>query len=157
MCELLIFNIDPDPNRCKGVIPGWVMTQIYEWSSFCMRSIIRGKINNLYNNSIIIMLTLYFSPTCPFCQRVMQMAENLKIELDLKDVTTDESIKAELVEIQGGSEVPYMVDTDNNKVIDESNDIIEYMRENYAGSGSTDTPAKPRIHVGGSVCESCEG
>lgn len=86
------------------------------------------------------------------------MAENLKVELDLKDITSDESIRSELIELQGESEVPYMVDSDKGVTIDESNDIIEYMRENYASTlVNAVVDAKPRIHVGGSVCESCEG
>ena len=86
------------------------------------------------------------------------MAENLKVELDLKDITSDDSFRSELIELQGETEVPYMVDTDKEVTIDESNDIIEYMRENCASTLATATAdAKPRIHVGGSVCESCEG
>ena len=104
------------------------------------------------------MLTLYYKESCPFCQRVLQMAENLKVELDLRDVASDESQLAELIEKQGHGEVPYMFDTEKEVAIDESSDIIEYMRENYS-KGAIASPAsmKPKIHVGGSVCESCEG
>ncbi|MCA9359976.1 glutathione S-transferase N-terminal domain-containing protein [Candidatus Kaiserbacteria bacterium] len=104
------------------------------------------------------MLTLYYKESCPFCQRVLQIAENLKVELDLRDVASDESQLAELIEKQGHGEVPYMFDTEKEVAIDESSDIIEYMRENYAQTASSRvSAAKPRIHVGGSVCESCEG
>jgi len=104
------------------------------------------------------MLTLYYKPTCPFCQRVLQVAENLKIEFDLKDISEDEKARLELVEKQGEEEVPYLVDTEKNMVVDESNDIIEYIRENYANSEASSTVVtKPRVHVSNSVCESCEG
>lgn len=104
------------------------------------------------------MLKLYYTPTCPFCQRVLQIAENLKVELDLKDISEDESARQELAEKQGHEEVPYLVDTEKDVIVDESNDIIEYIRENYANSGvPTAGDAKPRVHVSSSVCESCEG
>ena len=103
------------------------------------------------------MLTLYFKPTCPFCQRVLQMAENLKVELELKDVSEDDATLAELIEKGGQKQVPYLVDTEKDTAMYESNDIIEYIRENYANTAESSAEAKPKIHVGGSVCESCEG
>ena len=102
------------------------------------------------------MFTLYYKPSCPFCQRVLQMAENLKAELELKDVSEDEAALAELIEKGGKQQVPFLVDSEKDVSMYESSDIIEYMREN--GKKSEDAvEAKPRIHVGGSTCESCEG
>jgi len=86
------------------------------------------------------------------------MAENLKVEFDLKDISEDETARAELIEKGGKQQVPYLVDTEKDTAMFESNDIIDYIRENYAGSKATEGEAeKPRVHVGGSVCESCEG
>ncbi len=102
------------------------------------------------------MLTLYYKETCPFCQRVLQMAENLKVELDLKNVVEDESAHAELMEKGGIDQVPYLVDSEKDTAMYESSDIIEYIRENYANTAS-DAEAKPRVHISNSVCESCEG
>lgn len=103
------------------------------------------------------MLTLYFKPTCPFCQRVIQMAENLNVKLEMKDITEDEAALAELIEKGGENQVPFLVDSEKGASMYESNDIIEYIRDNYSGSNSVSSGIKPRIHVGGSVCESCEG
>jgi glutaredoxin 3 len=104
------------------------------------------------------MLTLYFSPTCPFCQRVLQIADNLNIELETKDVNDSEIYLAELVELSGKTQTPYLVDSDKGVKMNESSDIIDYLRENYAKSKiESPVAVKPRIHVGGSVCESCEG
>jgi glutaredoxin 3 len=102
------------------------------------------------------MLILYMRSTCPFCQRTMQMAENLGVTLDLRDIDESEEALAELLEKGGKQQVPYLVDTDKSIAMFESGDIIEYLRENYAKSGSSDSP-KPRVHVGGSTCTSCEG
>jgi glutathione S-transferase len=85
------------------------------------------------------------------------MAENLNVEFDLKDVSEDESLKDELIEKGGEKMVPFLVDTERDVSMYESSDIIEYIRENYANSGSGSTEDRPRIHVGGSTCESCEG
>jgi glutathione S-transferase len=104
------------------------------------------------------MLTLYFSPSCPFCQRVLQVAENLKITFDLKDITADDATRAELIEKGGKGQVPYLVDTEKDVAMYESSDIIDYIRENKTASNS-DAPAasKPKVHISDSVCESCEG
>ncbi len=53
------------------------------------------------------MFTLYYKPTCPFCQRVMQMAENFNVELELKDITESEEALAELLEKGGKQVVPF--------------------------------------------------
>lgn len=103
------------------------------------------------------MLTLYYKPTCPFCHRVIQMAENLKIELDLKDVSEDELAMNELLEKGGLRQVPYLVDTDKNVAMYESSDIIDYMRVIYASAGKEAAVMRPRVHISNSVCESCEG
>lgn len=102
------------------------------------------------------MLTLYYKPTCPFSQRVLQMAENLKVELELKDISEDSTALAELLEKGGDDATPFLVDSEKNVSMYESSDIIDYIRENYANSASS-TVSKPRVHVGGSVCISCEG
>lgn len=94
---------------------------------------------------------------CPFCHRTMQMAENLGVELDLRDVDESEEALAELVEKSGKQQVPFLVDVDRGVAMPESNDIIEYLREHYAKSGSSSEVPKPRVHVGGSTCTSCEG
>jgi len=103
------------------------------------------------------MLILYAKPTCPFCQRVIQVAENLKVALDIKYVSEDEVAKAELMEKGGEMTVPFLVDTEKGNSMYESSDIIDYIRENYANSATDTAESKPRVHVGGSVCESCEG
>lgn len=103
------------------------------------------------------MLTLYYKPSCPFCQRVLSVAQNLNITFDLKDISENESALTELMEKSGVKQVPYLVDTDKNVAMGESNDIIEYIREHYANSTPVASSARPRVHVGGSVCESCEG
>lgn len=85
------------------------------------------------------------------------MAENLKVDLELKDISEDETALSELLEKGGQKQVPFLVDTEKGTSMYESSDIIEYIRENYANTASESAEAKPRIHVGGSTCVSCEG
>jgi glutathione S-transferase len=85
------------------------------------------------------------------------MAENLKVDLELKDVSEDETALAELLEKGGEKQVPFLIDSERNTSMYESSDIIEYIRENYANTSESPVADKPKIHVGGSTCESCEG
>jgi glutathione S-transferase len=87
----------------------------------------------------------------------MQIAGNLGVTLDLRDIDESEAALAELLEKGGKQQVPYLVDTEKNVAMFESSDIIEYMREHYAQSGVSSEAPKPRVHVGGSTCTSCEG
>lgn len=103
------------------------------------------------------MFTLYYKPSCAFSQRVLQMAENLNVSLDLKDVSESEVAMAELIEKGGGAQTPFLVDTETDVAMHESSDIIDYLRDNGKGIASPIAATKPRVHVGGSVCESCEG
>jgi glutathione S-transferase len=84
------------------------------------------------------------------------MAENLKVELDLKDISEDETARQELIEKGGKQQVPFLVDTEKDVSMYESSDIIDYMRENGKKTEGGES-AKPRVHVGGSTCISCEG
>jgi glutathione S-transferase len=103
------------------------------------------------------MFILYFKPTCPFCQRVLQTAENLGVEFDLKDITESDAIADELIAKGGKRQVPFLVDTEKDVSMYESSDIIDYIKENKPAKADADTPTKPRVHISNSVCESCEG
>ncbi len=103
------------------------------------------------------MFTLYYKPTCPFCQRVMQMAENFNVKLELKDITESEEALAELLEKGGKQVVPFLVDSERGVSMYESSDIIDYLRDTAKSAAPAAASAKPRVHVGGSTCVSCEG
>jgi glutaredoxin 3 len=103
------------------------------------------------------MFTLYYDPACPFCQRVLQMGENLGVTFDLKDTSEDEAFANELVEKGGKRQVPFLVDTEKDISMYESSDIIDYIRENKPKVEGAAVATKPRMHVSSSVCESCEG
>lgn len=101
------------------------------------------------------MFTLYYKPSCPFCQRVLQVAENLGITFDLKDVSEDEALVDELIARGGKRMVPYLVDTKNGVEMYESQDIIDYIKAHKDDAGA---PASgPRIHRSNETCVACEG
>jgi glutaredoxin 3 len=79
------------------------------------------------------MLTLYYKPTCPFCQRVLGEIEGLAVDIDLKDMSADEATVAELVSVGGKRQVPFLIDHDHQEQMYESNDIIEYLKAHYSG------------------------
>lgn len=85
------------------------------------------------------------------------MAENLNVSLDLKDVSESEEALAELIEKGGSAKTPFLEATDTGVILHESSDIIDHLREHGKSVASPITANKPRLHVGGSVCESCEG
>lgn len=103
------------------------------------------------------MLTLYYLPSCPFCQRVLQVTENLGISLELRDISDNKTFASELLEKGGKTQVPYLVDAERGVAMYESSDIIDYLREHHAGGSVGNNTGKPRIHVGSATCESCEG
>ncbi len=84
------------------------------------------------------------------------MAENLNIVLEHKDVSESNEAADELLEKGGKKQVPFLVDSERGVSIHESSDIIDHLRE-FGTVSSTGTAIKPKVHVGGSVCESCEG
>jgi glutaredoxin len=100
------------------------------------------------------MFILYYKEACPFCQRVLEVANNLGVEFELKDIEDNEELTNELIERGGKKMVPYLVDTKNNVEMYESGDIIEYIREHKDEAGK---PEGPRIHQGGATCVACEG
>ena len=100
------------------------------------------------------MLSLYYRPTCPFCRRVVAVIERMELEVEMKDISDNEALTAELIERGGKQTVPYLVDSEQNVEMYESDDIVAHLQKHY---GESDAPSKPRVHIGGSTCESCEG
>ncbi len=77
------------------------------------------------------MLTLYIKTGCPFCHKVLAAGEELGITFDEKNIA-DDAVASELVARGGKRQVPYLVDTERNREMYESGDIVAYLRANYA-------------------------
>jgi len=103
------------------------------------------------------MLTLYLKPTCPYCQRVLAAAEDLGVKFNLKDISTDDAIAAELIEKGGKRQVPYLVDDEHDVAMYESSDIVEYLQQHHAtDTQSTGSFSGLRIHKSDDSCDSCQ-
>ncbi len=76
------------------------------------------------------MFLLYYLPTCPFCQKVLDFLKEHddKLKITLKSISEEENL-SELMEKGGKRQVPFLIDTDEDFALYESDDIIEYLRK----------------------------
>ncbi len=92
------------------------------------------------------MLTLYYKPTCPYCQKVLFAIESLDVNIDLKNVVEDASSLNELIEKGGKSQIPFLEDSEHGISMYESDDIIAYLKDKYPNKESTPKVEGVRIH-----------
>ncbi|MBM4304642.1 MAG: glutaredoxin [Deltaproteobacteria bacterium] len=80
------------------------------------------------------MIQLYQSEGCPFCVKVRLAFEEMGISYISKSMPlrVDSVFKQELIKLGGKIQVPFLHDPERNVKMYESNDIIDYARENYA-------------------------
>lgn len=85
-------------------------------------------------------LALYYTPTCPFCVRVLRVIDQLNIDVELRDVWLDEGYRAELREARGRTTVPVLRCTSSAKDrwMPESADIVRYLRERFDTSSNSE-------------------
>ena len=102
------------------------------------------------------MLTLYYKPTCVYSQRVLGDVEDLGVTLDLKDITHDEVLQAELQEKGGKTQTPFLVDTDKDVSLYESKDIVDHIAKYYANDAGERTFGGLRVHKSDAHCDVCE-
>lgn len=101
------------------------------------------------------MVTLYSKASCPFCRRIFAVLDRLEVEFENKDISENPAFADELVARGGRLVVPYMVDEAHGVELYESDDIVAHLQKFYGAPISS--PVRPRVHVGGSTCISCEG
>ncbi len=79
------------------------------------------------------MLELYQKEGCPYCHKVRQKMTELDLDYICRNVPDDDSKKAALLTKLGGMvQVPFLLDTDNDVAMYESDDIIKYLEKNYS-------------------------
>jgi glutathione S-transferase len=74
------------------------------------------------------MMTLYVKTGCPFCQKVHEVAGELGISFDEKNIA-EPAVAAELIALGGKQQVPYLVDSERGVAMYESDAIVSYLRE----------------------------
>lgn len=72
---------------------------------------------------------LYVKTGCPYCRRVLSFAEKNGITLELKN-RDDLGVIEELIARGGKRQFPYLVDREKEIEMYESEDIVEYLRDN---------------------------
>jgi glutathione S-transferase len=81
------------------------------------------------------MLTLYVKTGCPFCAKVKSAIAELGIEDKIEELNiADEGVADELMEKGGQRMVPFLIDADKEVSMYESDDIVAYLKEHYAGA-----------------------
>lgn len=73
------------------------------------------------------MLELYYSQTCPYCRKVLSFFEENDIDFVPKEVS-DPMNYDELMRLGKIAQVPFLVDTDNDEQMYESDIIIDYVK-----------------------------
>ena len=74
-------------------------------------------------------MTLYYKPSCPYCQEVLHFMKNEGIELPLKNIAESAEKRQELMDVGGKAQVPCLII--EAKALYESDDIIEWLKNNY--------------------------
>ncbi len=73
------------------------------------------------------MLKLYYSETCPYCRKVLSFLSENNINFERKDVSDPENYE-ELIKNGKVAQVPFLMDTNNNEQMYESDVIIDYVK-----------------------------
>ena len=73
------------------------------------------------------MIELFILETCPYCKKVLSFLENQHIKYKEIDITKKENEEA-LIRIGGKRQVPFLIDTERNIQMYESDDIVEYLK-----------------------------
>lgn len=76
------------------------------------------------------MLTLYVKTGCPYCEHVVDVARELGVPFERKNIQ-DPGVAEELVARGGKRQMPYLVDSARGVEMYESEDIIRYLSEHY--------------------------
>lgn len=72
------------------------------------------------------MLLLYKMEGCPFCEKVIKHLEEQNVQYRSLDVADPVNFD-ELLHLGGQDQVPFLVDTDHNAKMYDSNKIIQYV------------------------------
>ena len=77
-------------------------------------------------------LKLYYMKGCPVCKKVIQFMERNNIEVEMVDIQADPKNEEELIKLGGKDQVPMLLI--DGKPLYESNDIIQWLKDNYKQS-----------------------
>lgn len=80
------------------------------------------------------MFTLYYTPSCLYCHRVLRAAEALQVELSLVDLWTHPKARNHLIAGRGRATVPVLgIRTpEGERLMGESADIVRFLEAHAA-------------------------
>ena len=73
------------------------------------------------------MISLFILPSCPYCRKVLNYLDTTNIEYNILNIDEKANYN-EMMRLGGKRQVPLLFDNDNNVVMYESADIIEYLK-----------------------------
>lgn len=76
------------------------------------------------------MLEVYQFEGCPYCSKVRQKMTDLGIDFIARAVDPNDRSRVE--EVSGQTNVPVLVDPNTDTTMPESDDIVDYLEENYS-------------------------
>lgn len=76
------------------------------------------------------MLEVYQFEGCPYCSKVRQKMTDLGIDFIARQV--DPHDRSRVKEVSGQTNVPVLKDPNTDTVMPESDDIVDYLEENYS-------------------------
>ena len=76
------------------------------------------------------MLDLYILESCPYCQKVIDFLDKKGQKYNKINIINKNSENA-LIRIGGKRQVPFLIDSERNIQMYESDDIIEYLKTIY--------------------------
>lgn len=85
------------------------------------------------------MLELYQAEGCPYSQKVRELLTELGISYVAHNPrlhggeVRNEQTHEELIELGGQDQIPFLVDHHRRVTMYESEDIVEYLQDHYAG------------------------
>ncbi|MFP4591195.1 MAG: glutaredoxin family protein [Halobacteriales archaeon] len=79
-------------------------------------------------------LRLYQLDGCPYCERVVEVLEDLDLAYESVWVEAPHSRRDEVKRVSGQRTVPVLVDEDRDVVMSESERIVDYLATNYGAT-----------------------
>ena len=74
-------------------------------------------------------LILYYRPTCPYCQKVLDFMKSKSIVVPLRNIEQNPDYRQQLLQAGGKAQVPCLFI--DGEPLYESEDIVSWLQENY--------------------------